>query len=99
MINTVGNEAMGELAENTRLALDEAADETKQAQPRGGLMAMVSMLSKPETQQQLRLPAVLRREAAEADVAGLTTTHLLLSSGWRASASPGPMHTAVTRGA
>jgi uncharacterized protein YjgD (DUF1641 family) len=53
MINTVGNEAMGELAENTRLALDEAADEAKQAAPRGGLMAAVSLLSKPETQRSL----------------------------------------------
>jgi uncharacterized protein YjgD (DUF1641 family) len=53
MITTVGNEAMGELAENTRLALDEAADETKKAPPRGGLMAMISMLSQPETQQNL----------------------------------------------
>ncbi len=53
MINTVGNEAMGELAENTRLAFDEAADEAKKSAPRGGLMAMISMLSKPETQQSL----------------------------------------------
>jgi uncharacterized protein YjgD (DUF1641 family) len=50
MINTVGNEAMGELAENTRLALDEAAGEAKKAAPRGGLMAMISLLSNPETQ-------------------------------------------------
>jgi uncharacterized protein YjgD (DUF1641 family) len=50
MVNTVGNEAMGEIAENTRLALDEAADETQRALPRGGLMAMLSLLSKPESQ-------------------------------------------------
>ena len=53
MINTVGNEAMGELAENTRYALEEAAAESRQAPARGGLMATVSMLSKPETQQSL----------------------------------------------
>ncbi len=70
MINTVGNEAMGELAENTRFALDEAADEVKKGAPRGGLMAMVSMLSKPETQQSLAFLLAfsekLRGRAAEA---------------------------------
>jgi uncharacterized protein YjgD (DUF1641 family) len=53
MINTVGNEAMGELAENTRLALEEAAHETKTVAPRGGVMATLSLLSKPETQRSL----------------------------------------------
>lgn len=53
MINTVGNEAMGELAENTRLAFEEAAQETAQAKPGGGIMGMMSMLSKPETQKSL----------------------------------------------
>jgi uncharacterized protein YjgD (DUF1641 family) len=53
MINTVGNEAMGELAENTRLALEEAAQEAKAAAPSGGIMATLSMLSKPETQRNL----------------------------------------------
>ncbi len=53
MINTVGNEAMGELAENTRLALDDAVDEAKAAPPRGGLMSILSMLSRPESQQSL----------------------------------------------
>jgi len=54
MINTVGNEAMRELADNTRLALDEAAEEAARATPRGGVMAMMSMLSKPETQRSLQ---------------------------------------------
>ncbi len=72
MINTVGNEAMGELAENTRLAFDEAADEMKKAPPRGGLMAMLSMLSKPESAAEPRLPARLRREAAEAGRRGVS---------------------------
>ena len=53
MINTVGNEAMGELAENTRLAFEEAAAETAQAKPSGGIMGMLAMLSKPETQKSL----------------------------------------------
>ncbi len=53
MINTVGNEAMGELAENTRMAFEEAAQETASAKPSGGIMGMMSMLSKPETQKSL----------------------------------------------
>jgi uncharacterized protein YjgD (DUF1641 family) len=54
MINTVGNEAMGELAENTRLALEQAAQETAEAGPsRGGMLATLSLLSKPETQRSL----------------------------------------------
>jgi len=53
MINTVGNEAMGELAENARLALEEAASEAKGAQPKGGVMGTLSLLSKPETQRSL----------------------------------------------
>ncbi len=53
MINTVGNEAMGELAENTRMAFEEAAQETAKAKPSGGIMGMMSMLSKPETQKSL----------------------------------------------
>ncbi len=53
MLNTVGNEAMGELAQNTRLAFEAAAEETAQAAPRGGLFAMLTMLSKPETQRSL----------------------------------------------
>ncbi|HZD90460.1 MAG TPA: DUF1641 domain-containing protein [Pseudolabrys sp.] len=53
MINTVGNEAMGELAENTRVAFEEAAQETAQAKPSGGIRGMMSMLSKPETQKSL----------------------------------------------
>ncbi len=54
MINTVGNEAMGELAENARIALEDAARETaKGPAPRGGVMATLSLLSKPETQRSL----------------------------------------------
>ncbi len=54
MINTVGNEAMGELAENTRLALEEAAQESAKAPtPKGGMMSTLSLLGKPETQRSL----------------------------------------------
>jgi uncharacterized protein YjgD (DUF1641 family) len=54
MVTTVGNEAMGELAENARLALEEAAQESAQAGPaKGGMMATLSLLSKPETQRSL----------------------------------------------
>ena len=54
MINTVGNEAMGELAENARMALEDAAHETAKAPaPKGGVMSTLSMLSKPETQRSL----------------------------------------------
>jgi uncharacterized protein YjgD (DUF1641 family) len=70
MINTVGNEAMGELAENTRLALEEAAQESsKTPPPKGGVMATLSMLSKPETQRSLAFllafSAKLQSRAAE----------------------------------
>jgi uncharacterized protein YjgD (DUF1641 family) len=51
--NTIGNEAMGTLAENTRNAVEEAAEEMGQATPRGGLLAMLTLLSKPETQRTL----------------------------------------------
>ena len=53
MINTVGNEAMGELAQNTRVAFEAAVEETAQTAPRGGLFAMLAMLSKPEAQRSL----------------------------------------------
>lgn len=53
MVNTIGNEAMGELAENTRDALEEAAEETARTTPKGGVMATLALLSKPETQRSL----------------------------------------------
>jgi uncharacterized protein YjgD (DUF1641 family) len=53
MINTVGNEAMGTLADNTRQALDEAAEETARTAPRGGILATLSLLSRPEAQRSL----------------------------------------------
>jgi uncharacterized protein YjgD (DUF1641 family) len=53
MINTVGNEEMGMLAGNARIAIEEAAEETAKMPVRGGVMPMLSMLSKPETQRSL----------------------------------------------
>lgn len=53
MITTVGNEAMGTLADNTRQALDEAAAETARTTPRGGIFATLSLLARPEAQQTL----------------------------------------------
>jgi len=53
MINTVGNEAMGELAQSTRFAFEAAAEETAAAKPRGGMLAMLQLLAKPETQRSL----------------------------------------------
>jgi uncharacterized protein YjgD (DUF1641 family) len=52
MINTVGNEAMGTLAENVRTSLEEAAERTAKSPPRG-LLATLSLLSKPEAQRSL----------------------------------------------
>jgi uncharacterized protein YjgD (DUF1641 family) len=52
-VNTVGNEAMGALADNTRLAIEEAAEEAARATPRGGFFATLSLLSRPETQRSL----------------------------------------------
>jgi uncharacterized protein YjgD (DUF1641 family) len=53
MINTVGNEEMGTLAANTRLALEEAAEEAQRATSRGGFLATLSLLARPETQRTL----------------------------------------------
>ncbi len=53
MVNTVGNEAMGTLADNARQALDEAAQDAAQMKPKGGILATLSLLAQPETQQSL----------------------------------------------
>src|SRR6516164_719131 len=54
MINTLGNEAIGELAQNTLVALEAAVEETAQMTPRGGILAMLAMLSNPEAQRSLK---------------------------------------------
>jgi uncharacterized protein YjgD (DUF1641 family) len=53
MINAVGNEEMGMLAENARNSLEEAAEEAEKMPVRRGVMPMLSMLSKPEAQRSL----------------------------------------------
>ncbi|MBV8334460.1 MAG: hypothetical protein JO358_03220 [Alphaproteobacteria bacterium] len=50
---TMGNEAMGGLADSARLALEEAAEEAARSPPRGGLVAMLALLARPETQRSL----------------------------------------------
>jgi uncharacterized protein YjgD (DUF1641 family) len=44
---------MGELAQNTRVAFEAAVEETAQVKSRGGLLAMLALLSKPEAQRSL----------------------------------------------
>jgi len=53
MINTVGNEAMGSLADNARQSLDEAAEEAARSAPRGGILSTLSLLARPESQRSL----------------------------------------------
>jgi len=55
MINNLANEEIAEMAHNARRAMEEAVDETsEQGTSKGGLISMVSMLSKPETQRSLQ---------------------------------------------
>jgi len=54
MISNVANEHLAELAGQACGAMHEAAEETAQVQPKGGLMSTISMLGKPETQQAMR---------------------------------------------
>jgi uncharacterized protein YjgD (DUF1641 family) len=55
MINNLANEEMAEMVHNARRAMEDAVDEVgTQGEPKGGLVSMVSMLSKPETQQALQ---------------------------------------------
>ncbi len=55
MVNNLANEDMADLACNARLAMEEAATEAAAGdKPRGGVMATISMLGKPETQQSLQ---------------------------------------------
>jgi uncharacterized protein YjgD (DUF1641 family) len=55
MINNLANEEIAEMAHNARRAMEEAVDDTSaQGAPSGGLLSMVSMLSKPETQKALQ---------------------------------------------
>ena len=53
MLNTLGSEDLATLTDVGRTALREAAEETAGAAPRGGLLATISMMSRPETQRSL----------------------------------------------
>lgn len=54
MMNNLATEEVAELAQNATRALEEAADETRQSPATGGLIATLSMLSKPESAQALQ---------------------------------------------
>ena len=55
MVNNLATEEMADLAHNARHAMEEAVAETAaRGKPTGGLMATISMLGKPETQQALQ---------------------------------------------
>jgi len=54
MINNMGTEEMATLVNNTSCAMTEAAEETMDQKPSGGLFSTLSMLSKPETQKTLQ---------------------------------------------
>ena len=69
MVSTVANEEVATLAYNARRAMEEAMEETAAAPPAGGLMATLSMLKKPETQEalqfMLRFGTQLRKRTAD----------------------------------
>ncbi len=54
MVTSVANEDVCDLVTNACQAMNEAAAESAKAPARGGLMATISLLSKPETQRSLQ---------------------------------------------
>lgn len=55
MINNLANEELAAMAHNAQRAMEEAVDDIgEQGPPKGGLVSMVSILSKPETQKSLQ---------------------------------------------
>ncbi len=54
LVNEMANEELVTLAYNARRAMEQAIDETTAAPPKGGLLATVSMLKDPETQEALQ---------------------------------------------
>jgi len=54
MATSLGNEDVGDLVHNARSAMDEAAHEVAKMPAKGGLLATLALLSKPETQQSLQ---------------------------------------------
>lgn len=55
MLNNLGTEEVATLAHNTRRAMEEAIDDVADKPHPGGLLATLSMLSKPETQHAIHL--------------------------------------------
>jgi uncharacterized protein YjgD (DUF1641 family) len=72
MINTIGSEEMGSLAQNAREALDEAAEATAKAAPRGGLFATLAALSQPETQRSLAFLTAFANNLQQRTIGGRT---------------------------
>ncbi len=50
MVNSVANEEVGALVHDARHALEDAAADAAKAPARGGIVSMLAMLAKPETQ-------------------------------------------------
>lgn len=53
MANTFGSDHLSRLADGAAEAMEDAVQDTRDVQPRGGILSTVSMLSKPETQKSL----------------------------------------------
>ncbi len=53
MMNTFGSDNLSRLADGAAEAMEDAVHETRDVEPSGGILATVSMLSKPETQKSL----------------------------------------------
>jgi uncharacterized protein YjgD (DUF1641 family) len=54
ILNNVGTEDMAKLADDVRRSMDNAVAETAAKPVRGGVMATISLLSKPESQRSLQ---------------------------------------------
>ena len=54
MVNTLGTDDLAILADETKVAIDEAAAETAGPLPKGGLLATLSLLGQPDSQRSLR---------------------------------------------
>jgi uncharacterized protein YjgD (DUF1641 family) len=55
MINNLANEEIAGMAHNAQRAMEDAVDEiSSRGEPRGGLMSMIAMLRRPETQKSLQ---------------------------------------------
>jgi len=69
MANTLASEDMADLADSTRAAFKDAAARTAEAPAGGGMLATLSLLSKPESQRSLQFllnfGASLERRCAE----------------------------------